>query len=206
MPLTKEDRIELLARARQAKANKKLAQDEIVVNVEPPVEQPPTPKVKKSRKKNEIAPLPEPVRLIEEDDEEEEVIEVPIPVPKKKAVPNKFLKLPKIEPQKCCDEKVSREEPLITDDKPLIVDKNIVIPAKKQITKPRQPRASAPVRSLDIVEYPKEIDDVMEDIVNNDKKYRPQQQRQVQQVHAPSTPSAPIQIIRKDPPLKLFHY
>ena len=100
MPLTKEDRIELLARARQAKANKKLAETP-TVNVEPPVEQPPTPKVKKTRKKNEIAPLPEPVQLIEEDDEEEEVVEVPIPAPKKKTTVNKFLKLTKIEPQKC---------------------------------------------------------------------------------------------------------
>ena len=205
MPLTKEDRIELLARARQAKANKKLAQDEIVVNVEPQVEQPPTPKVKKSRKKNEIAPLPEPVQLIEEDDEEEDVIEVPVPVPKKKAVPNKFLKLPKIEPQKCCTEIVSHEEPLITDDKPQVIDKNIIIPSKKQIVNPRRPRASTPSRTLDIVENPREIDEVMEDIVNNDMKYRAPQ-KQVKQVPTPSTPSAPIQIIRKEPALRLFDY
>ena len=202
MVLTKEDRIELLARARQAKANKKLAETPAVV-VEPPVEQPPPPKVKKSRKKNEIAPLPEPVHVIQEDDndeEEEEVIEVPIPAPKKKATPNKFLKLPKIEPQKCCDEKVCHEQPLITDDKPQLVD-NIVIPAKKQITKPRQPRASS--RTLDILVEPKAIEEVMEEVKNNDMKYRPQQ-RQVQQPLP--TPSAPISITYKDPPLRLFHY
>ena len=203
MVLTKEDRIELLARARQAKANKKLAETPAVV-IEPPVEQPPPPKVKKSRKKNEIIALPEPVHVIQEDDdeeEEEEVIEVPIPAPKKKATPNKFLKLPKIEPQKCCDEKVSCEEPLITDDKPQILDNNVVIPSKKQITKPRQPRASS--RTLDILAEPKAIEEVMEEVKNNDMKYRPQQ-RQVQQ--PPSTPSAPISIIRQDPPLRLFHY
>lgn len=204
MVLTKEQRLDLLVKARQAKANKKLEQDVPVVNVEPPVEQPPTPKVKKTRKKNEIAPLPEPVQLIEEDDEEadeaEEVIEVPIPVPKKKATPNKFSKLPKIEPQKCCDEKVSHEQPLITDEKPQVVD-NIVIPAKKQITKPRQPRASS--RTLDIVAEPKAIEEVMDDVKNNDMKYRPPQQRQVQQVPASS---APIQIIHKEPALRLFDY
>lgn len=203
MPLTTEERIELMKRARLAKANKKLA-DVPVVNVEPPVEQPPTPKVKKSRKKNEIAPLPEPVQIIQEDESEEEaeveVIEVPIPAPKKKAPPNKFLKLPKIEPQKCCDEKVSREEPLITDDKPQILDNNIVIPPKKEIKKPRQPRASS--RTLDIVAEPKAIEEVMEEVKNNDMKYRAQQ-KQVQQ---PPTPSAPIQIIRREPALRLFDY
>lgn len=203
MVLTKEQRLELLVKARQAKANKKLA-DAPVVNVEPPVEQPPTPKVKKSRKKNEISPLPEPVHVIQEDEskeEVEEVIEVPIPAPKKKATPNKFLKLPKIEPQKCCDEKVSREEPLITDDKPQILDNNVVIPSKKEIKKPRQPRASS--RTLDIVAEPKAIEEVMEEVKNNDMKYRPQQ-KQVQQ--QPPTPSAPISITYKDPPLRLFHY
>lgn len=200
MPLTKEDRIELLARARQAKANKKLSQP---VEEEPVVEEAPPPKVKKTRSKKEVL-LPEPVQLIqEEESEEEEVVEVPIPAPKKKATPNKFLKLPKIEPQKCCDERVSHEQPLITDETPQILDKNIVIPSKKQLTKPRQPRTSIPVRTLDIAEKPKAIEEVMEEVVNNDKKYRPPQQRQAQQ---PPTPSAPINIIRKEPALRLFDY
>lgn len=209
MVLTKEDRIELLARARLAKANKRLTETPAVVNVEPPVEETPPPKVKKTRSKKEIIALPEPVHVIQEDesDEEEEVeevIEVPIPVPKKKATPNKFSKLPKIEPQKCCGEKVSYEEPLITDDKPQIVGKNIVIPAKKEIKKPRQPRAST--RTLDIITEPKAIEEVMDDVISNDTKYRPLQQRQVQQVKHIPTPSAPISIIHKDPPLQLFHY
>ena len=193
MTLTTEERVEIMRRARQAKANKKLT-EEPVVNVEPP-----TPKVKKIRKKNEVAPLPEPVQLIEEDDEEEEeVVEVPIPAPKKKTTVNKFSKLPKIEPQKCCDEIVSHEQPLITDDKPQVVDK-IVIPSKNQITKPKKPRASAPVRTLDITE-PAPITELINDLEEADMKYRPKQ------VKPPPTPSAPIKITYKDPPLQLFHY
>ena len=199
MVLTKEDRIELLVRARAAKASKKLAQP---VEEEPAVEEAPPPKVKKTRSKKEV-PLPEPVQVIQEDESEEEVVEVPVPAPKKKATPNKFLKLPKIEPQKCCDERVSHEELLITDETPQVLDKNIVVPSKKQLTKPRQPRASIPVRTLDIMEKPKEIEEVMEEVVNNDKKYRPPQQRQAQQ---PPTPSAPIKITRKEPALRLFDY
>ena len=201
MVLTKEDRIELLVRARAAKASKKLAQP---VEEEPAVEEAPPPKVKKTRSKKEVIPLPEPVQVIQEEESEEEVeVEVPIPAPKKKAVPNRFLKLPKIEPQKCCDERVSHEQPLITDETPQVLDKNIVVPSKKQLTKPRQPRASTPVRTLDIMEKPKEIEEVMEEVINNDKKYRPPQQRQAQQ---PPTPSAPINIIRKEPALRLFDY
>ena len=200
MVLTKEDRIELLVRARAAKASKKLAQP---VEEEPAVEETPPPKVKKTRSKKEV-PLPEPVQVIQEDESEEEAeVEVPIPAPKKKITPNKFLKLPKIEPQKCCDERVSHEQPLITDETPQVVDKSIIIPSKKQLAKPRQPRASTPVRTLDIMEKPKEIEEVMEEVVNNDKKYRPPQQRQAQQ---PPTPSAPIKITRKEPALRLFDY
>lgn len=199
MVLTKEDRIELLARARLAKANKKLAETP-VVNVEPPVEQPPTPKVKKSRKKNEIAPLPEPVQLIEEDEsEDEEVVEAPTPAPKKKATPNKFLKVPKIEPPKCCDEIVSHEQPLITDERPQVIDRNVVIPSKKQISKPRQVRASTPSRTLTITD-PAPISELIQDLEDVENRYRPKQVKQ------PPTPSAPIQITRKEPPLRLFDY
>lgn len=202
MVLTKEDRIELLVRARAAKASKKLAPP---VEEEPAVEEAPPPKVKKTRSKKEAIPLPEPVQVIQEDESEEEaeVVEAPTPAPKKKTTPNKFLKLPKIDPPKCCDERVSHEQPLITDETPQVLNKNIVVPSKKQLTKPRQPRASPPVRTLDIAEKPKAIEEVMEEVVNNDMKYRPPQQRQAQQ---PPTPSAPINIIRKEPPLRLFHY
>ena len=197
MPLTTEERVELMRRARQAKADKKLAQAE---EAEPVVEQAPPQKVKKSRKKNEIAPLPVPVQVIQESEsEEEEVVEVPVPAPKKKATPNKFLKLPKIEPQRCCDEKVSHEQPLITDDKPQVINPNIVIPAKKQISKPRQVRASTPSRTLTITD-PEPISKLIQDLEDVETKYRPKQVKQ------PPAPSAPIQITRKDPPLQLFDY
>jgi hypothetical protein len=198
MPLSKEDRIELLARARQAKANKKqaLEQEPVVVNVEMPAEQPPTPKVKNTRKKNEIAPLPEPVKVIlESESDSGESIEVPIP--KKKALPSKWLKLPKVEQQKYSDEKVSKEQYAIDDDKPQNVD-NIVVPAKKEVKKARAPRASAPSRTLTITAEPAPIKELFQDLEQTDMKYRPKQVKQA--------PSAPISIKRQDPPLQLFHY
>lgn len=204
MVLTQEQRVELLARARAAKANKKLSQAEEatpVVNVEPPVEQPPTPKVKKSRKKQEIIPLPEPVQVIQESEEDEPEPEpepVPVPVPKKKALPKKWLK-PNTEPVKvCCEEKVSKEEPLITDEKPQIV-KHIVIPATKEVKKARVPRAST--RTLEILAEPRPIEDIFEEVKNNDMKYRPQKKQA-----PPPTPSAPIQIIKTEGGLRLFDY
>jgi hypothetical protein len=193
MVLTTEQRVELLFRAREAKKAKKLAsqqnEEQPIVNVEQTVEQPPTPKVKSNRKKNDIAPLPLPVQVIQESESEEEVIEVP--VPKKKTLPKKWLK--KTE-QKIYDEKVSKEEYVIDDDKPQKVD-NIVIPAGKEIKKGRMPRASAPTRTLTLTE-PKAIEEVFEEVKNNDMKYRPKQVKA----------SAPIQIKHFDEPLKLFNY
>ena len=194
MVLTTEQRVELLFRAREAKKAKKLAsqQTDADVNVEPTVEQPPTPKVKNSRKKNEIAPLPVPVQVIQESESEEEVIEVPLP--KKKTLPKKWLK--KAEPQKSYDEKVSKEEYVIDDDKPQKVD-NIVIPASKEIKKGRMPRASAPTRTLTLTE-PTSIKELTEDLEKTEMKYRPKQVKQAS--------SAPIEIKRQDPPLQIFSY
>ena len=202
MVLTKEQRLELLVKARAAKANKKLAQETPDVKIELPEEQPPTPKVKKTRSKKDAIPLPEPVQVIEEDESEEEVVEAPTPAPKTskaKATPNKFSKLPKIDPPKCCDEKVCHEQPLITDERPQVVDKNIVIPAKKQISKPRQVRASTPSRTLTITD-PAPISELIQDLEDVENRYRPKQVKQ------PPAPYAPIQITRKEPPLRLFDY
>lgn len=201
MVLTKEDRIELLKKAREAKANKRAikeeTEDEVIVNVEPPVVQPETPKVKKTRKKNDIAPLPVPVQVVQESESEEEAIEVPIPAPKKKSLPAKWLKKTP-EPQKCCDEKVCKEEPII-DDKPQVVEERIVIPSKSTIKKPKAPRAST--RTLTIPPEPEPITELIKDLEQADMKYRP---KQVRQSSAP--PSAPIIIKHQDPPLKLFQY
>jgi hypothetical protein len=209
MVLTKEQRIELLAKARLAKANKRTSikeepdevdeEDRPVVNVEPPQPEPPPPKVKKTRKKNEIAPLPVPVEVIQIEEE-------PVVVPKKKLPTTKWLKNPKTEPERvCCNEKVSKEEYLIDDEKPQVI-KEIVIPAKKEIKKPRVPRASS--KTLDLVEPPP-IEEFLQDMSNDAMKYRPPQRRQpTPQMQLPpvSAPSAPIQIKRVEPALKLFDY
>lgn len=202
MVLTQDQRIELMAKARAAKANKKLTETP-VVNVEPPVEQPPTPKVKNSRKKNEVVPLPEPVQVIQESESEaeaEEVIEVPVPVPKKKALPKKWLK-PNTDPVKvCCNEPLTKEEPLITDEKPQAV-KHIVIPPMKELKKQRQPRASA--RTLEILAEPTPIDEVMEDVLNNDIKYRTKPKKVAP---APVPAPAPVVIKHSEIPFKIFDY
>ena len=209
MVLTTQQRVELLAKARLAKANKKASikedpdeeQEETpVVNVEPPQPEPPTPKVKKTRKKNEIAPLPVPVQVIQEPDDE---LDEPPPIPKKKALPTKWLKNPKTEPERvCCNEKVSKEEYLIDDEKPQII-KEIVIPAKKEIKKPRVPRSST--RTLDLVEPPP-IEEFLQDMSNDAMKYRPPQRRQPTPLPPVSTPSAPINIVRSEIGLRLFDY
>ncbi len=195
MVLTQEQRVELLAKARLAKANKKLA-DAPVINVELPVEQPATPKVKSNRKKQEVIPLPVIPVVIQEEESEEEVIEVPIPVPKKKGLPKKWLK-PTTPVRVCCDEKLSKEQPLI-DDAPEVVAETIVIPAKKEIKKARVPRASVPTRTLELTE-PTPIEEVLEDVKNNNLKYLPK-------IKQAPPPSAPIQIKYQDPPLQLFSY
>ena len=197
MPLTTEERVELMKRAREAKANKKLAETP-VVNVEQPVEQPPPPKVKKTRKKQE-AVLPEPVQLVIESESEEDVIEAPAPAPKKKALPAKWLKNPKTEPEKvCCDAKLTKEKPVI-DDAPQVVEEKIVIPSKTTLKKPRAPRASTPSRTLTLTEPPP-ITELIQELEQADKKYRPVQVRQV------PPPSAPIQIKRVENAFKLFDY
>ena len=205
MVLSKEDRIALLAKAREAKAKKRVsAKDETeadeaeeetpVVNVPmpEPEPEPPTPKKKTGRKPKEVVPLPVPVEVIQIEEE-------PLPVPKKKALPAKWLKNPKTEVEKvCCDAKLTKETPVI-DDKPQVVVDSIVIPPKKEIVKKRTPRASAPTRTLELTE-PTPIEEVLEDVKNNNQKYLPK----VRQAQPP--PSAPISIRYQDIPLKLFDY
>lgn len=202
MVLTKEDRIELLKKARQAKASKRASAKEDeeetpVVNVPEPEPEPPTPKVKKTRKPKELpVPVEEVVEVVEEE---------PLPVPKKKAVaslPSKWLKNPKTEPEKvCCNAKLTKEEPLITDDKPQVVADKIVIPPKKELVKKRTPRASTPSRKLEL-SPPRDIVEVIEELQQDNTKYRPPQKRQ----QAPPPQSAPISIVRAEPALRLFDY
>jgi hypothetical protein len=169
MVLTKEQRIELLAKARAAKQAKNKKETPVVV-VEPPPPEPPTPKPK-SNKKTAPIPLPVPVEVVEESDEE---VEEPVVVKPKKRLPTKWLKKQEEPAKVCCNEPLTKEEPLITDDKPekkVLAEKNIVIPTEKELKKPRKPRAS--VRTLEIVAEPTPIEAVLEEVKNNDVKYRP---------------------------------
>jgi hypothetical protein len=192
MPLTKEERIELMARARAAKANKK----EVIKEEAEPEPEPVKEPVKKTRQKKAEIPLPLPVEVIQEADPE------PVAVaPKKKALPVKWLKNPKEPVKVCCDEKVSKEEYLIDDDKPQAVAESIFVPSKKEIKKPRAIRSSTPVRTLNIVE-PEPIEEVLEDIKNNNTKYLPK----VRQATPAPAAATPVSIKRLDEPLRLFSY
>jgi hypothetical protein len=199
MVLTKEERVELLAKARLAKANKRASMKEaetededehINVKVELPEPEPvePVPKKKTGRKPKEVAPVP--VEVVNEPKE-------PEPILKKKVVPNpKWLKNPKTEPEKvCCSEKVSKEEYLIDDEKPQLVAEKIVIPSKAVIKKPRLPRAST--KTLDLTP-PRDIEEVLEDVKNNNQKYL----QKIKQ--ATPTPTAPISFIHEK--MRLFDY
>jgi len=204
--LSKEERIALLAKARQAKAKKRspafIKEEETeddeeetpVVNVPLPTPEPepPTPKKKTGRKPKEVVPLPVPVEVIQIEEE-------PLPVPKKKAVPNpKWLKV-KAEPEKvCCDKKLTKETPVI-DDKPQVVAETIVVPPQKEIKKVRKVRASTPTRTLELTP-PRDIVEVIEELKEDNTKYLPKIVR-----HAPP-PSAPISIVRSEGGLRLFDY
>jgi hypothetical protein len=206
MVLTKEDRIELLKKARLAKANKRAIKEEEeedmededttpVVNVPLPTPEiePPTPKKKTGRKPKEVVPLPVPVEVVQ--------IEEELPVPKKKVVPNpKWLKQPKTEPEKvCCDKKLTKEEPVI-DEKPQVVAETIVVPPQKEIKKVRKIRASTPAKTLDLTDKPRDIVDVIEELKMDNDRHLPKVVKPV------ATASAPISIVRVEQPLRLFDY
>jgi hypothetical protein len=200
MVLTKEDRIALLAKAREAKAKKRVSvkeeetedveEETPVVNVPMPEPEPPTPKKKTGRKPKEVVPLPVPVEVVQIEEE-------PLP-PKKKALPIKWLKNPKTEVEKvCCDKKLTKEEPLI-EDKPQVVAETIVVPPQKEIKKVRKVRASTPTRTLELTP-PRDIVDVIEELKEDNTKYLPK-------VRQAQPPSAPISIKHQDIPLRLFDY
>jgi hypothetical protein len=202
MVLSKEDRIALLAKAREAKAKKRVSvkeeetedeEETPVVNVPMPEPEPPTPKKKTGRKAKEVVPLPVPVEVIQIEEE-------PLQVSKKRVVPNpKWLKHPKTEPEKvCCDKKLTKEEPVI-EDKPQVVAETIVVPPQKEIKKVRKVRASTPTRTLELTP-PRDIVDVIEELKEDNTKYLPK----VRQAQPP--PSAPISIRHQDIPLRLFDY
>jgi hypothetical protein len=207
MVLSKEDRVALLAKAREAKARKKTVikeevEDEpepepepaINLNLPDPEPEPPTPKKKTGRKPVELPVKPVVIHIEEEEP------------PKKKAIPNpKWLKQPKTEVEKvCCKEPLTKEEPVIKDDEPISV-KQTVVPSKSIIKKPKTIRAST--RTLEIVAEPKPLEEVFEEVKNNEVKYLPVKRPVI------ATPpkvlpaiSQPISIRYADPPLQLFSY
>lgn len=211
MVLSKEDRIALLAKAREAKARKKTVIKEeteddlepepepaINLNLPDPEPEPPTPKKKTGRKPVELPVKPVVIQIEEEEE---------LPVPKKRALPAKWLKTPKPTDKVCCNEPLTKEEPLIKDkdDVPQVVpDKQIVMPSKSAIKKPKAIRAST--RTLELLVEPKPIEEILEEVKNNDEKYRPQRRLPSAPPLVPPTPRQPISIKHIDPPLQLFSY
>ena len=189
--LSKEDRIELLKKAREAKANKKAIKEEEtedeepVVNVQPEPEKPA--KKKTGRKPKAVVELPIPVEVVH--------IEEPVEPVKKNQLPIKWLKKG-AEPQKvCCNNKVSKEEYVIDDEKPQVIEDKIVVPPQKEIKKVRKVRASTPAKTLDLTDKPRDIVEVIEDLSQDNAKYLPK---------VKPAPSAPISIVNNK--IRLFDY
>lgn len=136
MPLTQEERIELLKKAREAK------------------------KVKREAKlAPEPAPEPEPV---------------PEPVIVKLTKP-KAIKIKKADPPKYIkdDAKITKEEYLINDPEPECeCEPEPIPPPSKPIKEPKPRKVKEPVNTLDLSMRPKPIENVMEELVNNDNKYK----------------------------------
>jgi hypothetical protein len=132
MPLTYDERLELLKKAREAK------------------------KVKREAK---LAPTPEP---------EPETEPEPIPAPVKVSKP-KTIKIKKADPPKYIkdDAKMTKEEYLINDPEPEPEPEPV---KTKKVAKPR--KVKDPVKTLDLIVEPKPIEQVMEEVVNNDNKYK----------------------------------
>lgn len=190
MPLTYEDRIELLKKAREAKKAKMLA--------------------------SKSAPVSTPVNGDSESSGEdiEEVDNAPKKFPKVKAPNPKWLRVPEKPKRVQMDENVSKENYLIDDDTPV---KAKSVRAKKAVSKPPSPepepepepipepkkratrKPREPVKTLDIGDI-RPIEEVMDEIVNNDEKYKPKPR-------AKSVPkSNPITITKSDVPFSLFDY
>ena len=134
MPLTYDERLELLKKAREAKKAKR---DAKLLPEELP----------------EPEPEPEPVKATK-----------PKAIKIKKAEPPKYIK---------DDATLTKEEYLINDPEPEPEPEPepVVIPTKPiKIPKPR--KIKEPVNTLDIIVEPKPIEAVMEEVIENDNKYK----------------------------------
>jgi hypothetical protein len=95
----------------------------------------------------------------------EEIVE-PEKTVKTKKLPIKWLRNPE-KPKKVNDDGVmTKEQPLI-EDEPEPEPEPVKV---KKVTKPRQPKE--PVKTLEIIAEPKPIEQVMDEVVNNDTKYK----------------------------------
>jgi hypothetical protein len=163
MPLTYEDRVELLKKAREAKKAKMLASK---------------------------APVSSPVN--EDSDSSEEAFEEPVKPVKTKALPPKWLKNPE-KPKKVKDDGV------MTKEQPLIEDEPEPEPVKaKKVAKPRKVKES--VKTLEIIAEPKAIEEVMDEVVNNDTKYKPKPKA------TPKPKANPVSITKCATGICLFDY
>ena len=151
MPLSYEQRVELLAKAREAKKAKQLA--------------------------GKSAPTPA-IPVVVDSDTSSEEIEEPTKFPKSKIPNPKWLKNPETQKKVKVEGKMTKEEHIIDDDtevKSLFSKQSASsTPELGPVVKPTKPKkVKEPVKTLDIVVEPKEIEQVMQEVVANDTKYKP---------------------------------
>jgi hypothetical protein len=163
MPLTYEDRVELLKKAREAKKAKMLASK---------------------------APVSSPVN--EDSDSSEEPAEPAKPV-KTKKLPIKWLKNPEKAKKVDVEGLMTKEQPLIEDDEPEPVK-------AKKVAKPRKVKES--VKTLEIIAEPREIEEVMDEVVNNDTKYKAKPKPKA----TPKPKANPVSITKCATGICLFDY
>ena len=176
MPLSYEQRVELLAKARAAKKEKQNA--------------------------SKPAPTPATPAVIDSDTSSEE-IEEPVKFPKSKIPNPKWLKNPEQQKKVKVEGKMTKEEHIIDDDpeiKSLFSKQSASsTPEPGPVVKVKKPKkVKEPVKTLDISE-PEPIEKVMEDVVNNDTKYKPK-------VKAPPKKAPQIVISKPTSGINLFDY
>ena len=175
MPLSYEQRVELLAKAREAKKAKQLA--------------------------GKSAPTPA-IPVVVDSDTSSEEIEEPTKFPKSKIPNPKWLKNPETQKKVKVEGKMTKEEHIIDDDeiKSLFSKQSASsTPEAGPIVKVKKPKkVKEPVKTLDISE-PEPIEKVMEDVVNNDTKYKPK-------VKAPPKKAPQIVISKPTSGINLFDY
>jgi hypothetical protein len=184
MPLTYDQRVELLAKAREAKKQKMLASKS------------------------------EPKEIVNEDsdsssdEDNQEVNNTPVKFPKNKIPNPRWLKNPEKQKKIKDDGAMTKEEYLIDDEvKPVksVRAKKVADPEpdREPTPEPKKrapPKKKEPIRSLDIIAEPKPIEQVMDEVVNNDVKYKAR-------AKAPAKPkNNAVTITKPQMPFTLFDY